>query len=57
MADDFFNAKPHVLFGQRLVEMGFSDLRDVPLTLKRELGEEVYAEFLASRRSPRRIES
>ena len=48
MADDFFNAKPQALFAQRLAELGFSDYRDVPLTLKRELGEEVYAEFLVS---------
>ena len=48
MADDFFNAKPHVLFGQRLIERGYSDFRGVPLTLKRELAEEVYAEFLVA---------
>lgn len=48
LADDFFNAKPHVLFAQRLVELGFSDFLDVPLTLKRELGEEFYAEFLTA---------
>ncbi|MDE2793269.1 MAG: tetratricopeptide repeat protein [Gemmatimonadota bacterium] len=48
LADDFFNAKPHVLFGQRLVERGYSDYRGVPLTLKRELAEEAYAEFLVA---------
>ena len=48
MADDFFNAKPHILFGPRLVELGFADFRDVPLTLKQELAQEVYAEFLAA---------
>ena len=48
MADDFFNAKPYMLFGQRLLELGLSDFLGVPLTLKRELGREVYAEFLAA---------
>ena len=48
MADDFFNAKPYILFGQRLLELGPSDFLGVPLTLKRELGREVYAEFLAA---------
>ncbi len=48
MADDFFNAKPHILFGPRLTELGFADFRDVPLTLKQELAQEVYAEFLAA---------
>lgn len=48
MADDFLNLKPHVLFVQRLLELGYSDAQGVPLTLKRELGEEVYAEFLTA---------
>ena len=48
MADDFFNAKPYILFGQRLLELGISDFLGVPLTLKRQLGREVYAEFLAA---------
>ena len=52
MADDFFIAKGgildrnEVLFRDHLVERGFADLRDVPVTLKREVGEEAYAEFL-----------
>lgn len=48
MADDFFNAKPYILFGQRLLELGLSDFLGVPVPLKRELGREVYAEFLAA---------
>lgn len=53
LADDFFIAKGGILdrnevfFRDRLNERGFADLRSVPLTLKREVGEEVYAEFLA----------
>lgn len=52
MADDFFIAKGGFLdrnelfFRDRLNERGFADLRSVPLTLKREVGEEVHAEFL-----------
>ena len=48
MSDDFLNAKPHILFSQRLLALGFPDFRGVPLTLKRELGEEAYAEFLVA---------
>lgn len=52
LADDFFIAKGgfldrrEVLFRDRLAERGFADLRGVPLTLKREVGEEAHAEFL-----------
>lgn len=52
LADDFFIAKGgfldrnEIYFRDRLKERGFADLRDVPLTLKREVGEEVHAEFL-----------
>lgn len=52
LADDFFIPRGGVLdrnevfFRDRLVERGFADLRGVPLTLKREVGEEVHAEFL-----------
>lgn len=52
LADDFFIAKGGIqdrseaLFRDRLSERGFADLLGVPLTLKREVGEEAYAEFL-----------
>ena len=52
LADDFFIAKGgfldrnEVFFRDRLAERGFHHLLGVPLTLKREVGEEVYAEFL-----------
>ena len=52
LADDFFIAKGgfldrnEVFFRDRLAERGFTDLRNVPLTFKREVGEEVHAEFL-----------
>ena len=53
MADDFFIAKGglldrnEALFRDRLAQRGFADLLGVPLTLKREVGKEVHAEFLA----------
>lgn len=52
LADDFFIAKGGLLdrneplFRDRLAERGFADLLGVPLTLKREVGEEAHAEFL-----------
>ena len=52
LADDFFIAKGgfldrnEALFRDRLAERGFADLLNVPLTLKREVGEEARAEFL-----------
>jgi tetratricopeptide (TPR) repeat protein len=52
LADDFFIGKGglldrrEVLFRDRLAERGFADLRGVPLTLKREIGDEAHAEFL-----------
>ncbi|MYA42672.1 MAG: tetratricopeptide repeat protein [Gemmatimonadetes bacterium] len=52
LADDFFIAKGglldrrEALFRNDLVERGFANLRGVPLTLKREVGEGAYAEFL-----------
>ena len=52
LADDFFIARGgfldrnDVFFRDRLTERGFSDLRRIPLTLKREVGEEAYTEFL-----------
>ena len=42
MPDDFFEPIPYVLFGQRLLE-----LLNVPLALKREVSEQLHAEFIA----------
>ena len=47
MPDDFFEPIPYVLFGQRLLELGFPDLLNVPLALKREVSEQLHAEFIA----------
>lgn len=46
-ADEFFEPIPAALFATRLWERGFSSLLDVPLALKREVSEEVYAAFIA----------
>ncbi len=46
-ADEFFEPIPAALFATRLWERGFPSLLDVPLALKREVSEEVYAAFIA----------
>ena len=52
LADDFIIAKGGLLdrneplFRNRLFDRGFANLRGVPVTLKREVGEEAHAEFL-----------
>jgi len=52
LADDFFIARGgflernEVFFRDRLAARGFADLRGVPVTFKREVGEEAHAEFL-----------
>lgn len=47
-ADDFFEPVPLDAFIQRLSELGFPTLRDVPLSLKREISQEFHAAFIAA---------
>ncbi len=46
MPDDFFEPISYELFSQRLLELGFPDLLNVPLALKREVSEQLHAEFI-----------
>ncbi len=47
-ADDFFEPLSFNAFRQRLMELGFPALLDVPLALKREVAEELHAAFIAA---------
>lgn len=47
-ANDFFEPVPLDAFIQRLSERGFPTLRDVPLSLKREISQDFHAAFIAS---------
>lgn len=46
-ADDFFQSIPVGVFMQRLGELGFPAMRDVPLSLKREVSAQFHAAFIA----------
>ena len=47
-ADDFFEPLSFNAFRQRLMELGFPALLDVPLALKREVAEDFHAAFIAA---------
>ena len=47
-ADEFFEPMPAALFATMLWERGFPTLLDVPLSLKREVAEDVYTAFIVA---------